>query len=199
MTTRPQPEEDTARQGPSGSTYLDDELDTVLLGGRERVAVEVVDYDPSWPARFEAERNRIVTALGDRARRVEHIGSTAVPGLAAKPIIDVLVEVDDPDDEAGYREPLECAGYQLRVREPGHRMFRTTTRNVHVHLWRAGGPDVERYLTLRDWLRSHPEDRKLYEQVKRSLAGRNWRDMNYYAEAKGPVIAEIMARASADP
>lgn len=178
-------------------SQLDSDLDTVLLGGREPVTILLVDYDPAWPERFAAERARIVAALGSAARRVEHIGSTAVPGLAAKPIVDILVEVADPEDENSFRAALEHAGYELRVREAGHRMFRTPARDVHVHLWRAGRADVADYLLLRDWLRVHADDRLRYERAKRDLAGRSWRDMNYYAEAKGPVIAQIMGRARA--
>ena len=179
---------------PEGS-HLDSDLDTVLIGGREPVTIRVVDYDRAWPERFAAERARIVAALGPSARQVEHIGSTAVPGLAAKPIVDILVEVDDPEAEDSFRAALEQAGYELRVREAGHRMFRTPARDVHVHLWRAGSAEVADYLLLRDWLRAHADDRLSYERAKRELAGRPWPDMNYYAEAKSPVIARIMGRA----
>jgi len=182
---------------PHSSTHLDDELDEVLIGGREPGTVEIVAYDPRWRTRFEAERRRIAAALGPLARRIEHIGSTSVPDLAAKPIVDVLVEVDDPGREEDYAGHLREAGYELRVREPRHRMFRTPARDVHVHVWPAGCREGADYLLLREWLRAHAEDRRLYEGAKRELAGRPWRDMNYYAEAKSPVIAEIMARARA--
>jgi GrpB-like predicted nucleotidyltransferase (UPF0157 family) len=175
--------------------HLDDELDTVLIGGREPVAIELVEYDPAWPARFVEVRARLSDALGPVARRVEHVGSTAVPGLCAKPIIDVLVEVDDPDDDGRFVPAVEGAGFVLRVREPGHRMFRTPSRDVHVHVWRAGGREAADYLILRDWLRSSEVDRALYAASKRALAGRRWPDMSYYAEAKGPVIEEIYERA----
>jgi len=174
---------------------LDAALDEILVGGREPVTIRVVAYDPSWPDRFEAERLRLRSALGGRAGRIEHIGSTAVPGLAAKPIVDILVEMDDTEDETGYRGALEAAGYRIRVREPGHRMFRTPARDVHVHVWPTGSFEVYRHLAFRDWLRAHPDDRRLYERTKQQLASRPWRDMNYYAEAKTPVIEEIMARA----
>ncbi|MDX6619939.1 MAG: hypothetical protein QOK36_2325 [Gaiellales bacterium] len=176
-------------------THLDERLDAVLIGGREPGVVTVADYDPLWPARYEAVRTRIAAALGECARGLEHIGSTAVPGLAAKPIIDVLVEVDDPEDEAGFRPAMEEAGFELRVRERGHRMFRTRARDVHVHLWPAGSVESRDYLLLRDRLRACAEDRRRYERVKRELAERSWPDLNDYAEAKGPLIAEILARA----
>lgn len=89
---------------------------------------------------------------------------------------------------------FEQAGYRLRVREPGHRMFRTPARDVHVHLWPAGSDDEHRHLLFRDWLRAHPADRLEYERAKQALAG-TWPDMNYYAEAKRLVIDRISERA----
>jgi hypothetical protein len=91
-------------------------LDRVLIGGREKRAIVIVDYDPSWPKRFEAQRERIIKALGPALLRIEHIGSTSVPGLAAKPIIDILISVADVELEAAYAQHLEAAGYILRVR-----------------------------------------------------------------------------------
>jgi GrpB-like predicted nucleotidyltransferase (UPF0157 family) len=174
--------------------HLDAELDTVLIGGREPVSVELATYDPRWPRRFDELHARVASALGATALRIEHIGSTAVPGLCAKPIVDILVEVDDPDDDGRVVPPMERAGFVLRVREPGHRMFRTPARDAHVHVWPAGSPEAAAYLTLRDRLRADADDRELYAAAKRALAGR-WPDMNYYAEAKGQVIAEINERA----
>lgn len=170
-------------------------LDQVLVGGRERRRIVIIDYDPAWPARFELERDRVRRALGPVALRIEHIGSTAVPGLGAKPIVDLLVVVEDPDDDATLVPPMEAAGYELRVREPAHRMFRTPERDVHVHFWRNGTPDVERQLRFRDRLRESAEDRRAYEQLKRELASREWADMNHYADAKGELIDAILAGA----
>jgi hypothetical protein len=113
-----------------------------------------------------------------------HFGSTAVPGLAAKPVIDILVTVEDPDDETATVPALTAVGYQLRVREPGHRMFRTSQRNVHVHVWGDADTEVKRHLRFRDRLRHSPDDRRAYEQVKRELAQRDWPDMNCYPDAK---------------
>ena len=115
-----------------------------------------------------------------------------MPGLGAKPIIDVLVTVADPDDEAAFREPLERAGYELRVREPGHRMFRTPAKDVHVHVWADGDPEVDRHLAFRDRLRGSSAERAAYDRLKRELAGRRWDDMNDYADAKGPFIEEVL-------
>ncbi len=168
--------------------------DAALIGGRERRAIEIVAPDPAWPERFAAERARISEALGDRAISIEHVGSTAVPGLAAKPIVDVLVTVADAEDDA-LDAPLVAAGYELRVREAGHRMFRTPARDVHVHVWTAADPEVERMLRFRDRLRASARDRAAYERLKRELAERAWEDMNAYADAKGPLIEQILARA----
>jgi len=168
-------------------------LDRVLIGGRERRQIVLADYDPAWPARFAVERARIAEALGERALRIEHIGSTSVAGLAAKPIVDILVEVAALDDASG----LEQAGYVLRVREDEHRMFRTPERDVHVHVWPSGSPSIATDLAFRDRLRASPEDRAAYEALKRDLATRDWPDVNHYAEAKGPLIREILGRSGA--
>lgn len=169
-----------------------------LIGGVERREIVIVDYDPGWPQVFEAHRTRIADALGEAAVRIEHIGSTSVPGLAAKPIIDVLLVVVDSADEGAYLGALEQAGYELRVREPDfheHRMLRTPAGDVHIHVFSTDSPQIARHLTFRDRLRSHPEDRRRYEQTKRRLASRPWPDMNAYAEAKTEVIESILAAA----
>ncbi len=170
-------------------------LDRVLIGDREPGSVVLVEWDPAWPARFERERTRIYGALGSVARRVEHIGSTSVPGLVAKPIVDMLVTVPDINDEAAFVRRLERAGYVLRVREPGHRMFRTPDLSVHVHVLGDGDQEADHYLALRDRLRSSPEDRVAYARLKRELATRDWPEIGLYADAKGPLIDAILARA----
>ena len=172
---------------------LDEELDRVLIGGREEREVRIEPYTEEWPRRFEEERKRIEGALGGIVRRVEH-AATAVPGLAAKPVVDIMVTVDDPEDDGAFVPPMAGLGYELRVREPGHRMFRTPARDVHVHIWAAGSDDERRHLLFRNWLRSHPEERIAYEATKRALVGR-WRDTNYYARAKGPFIDGVLERA----
>ncbi len=172
---------------------------TELIGGPEKRRIEIVQYDPRWRDRFLLERERIASALGPTAVRIDHIGSTAVPGLAAKPIVDIDVSVVDVEDEATYLPALERAGYRLRVRERDHRMFRTPARDVHVHLCGAGSDWERRQLRFRDRLRSSAEDRALYERVKRRLAARDWPTMNHYADAKSQVIEEILARAQIEP
>jgi len=178
----------------NGADDLDEHLDQVLVGGSEEREVRIEPYTHEWPRRFASERGRIEAALGPIARRIEHIGSTSVPGLAAKPIVDIMVSVEDPDDDPAIVAAMESAGYQLRAREPGHRMFRTPVRDVHVHVWAAGSDEERKDLLFRDWLRSHPADRLEYERTKQSLAGW-WRDTNYYAQAKTPVIERILASA----
>ena len=159
--------------------------------------VVIADYDSAWPSRFADLAARIRSALGAAALAVEHIGSTSVPGLAAKPIIDVLVVVADVHDEPSYVTALEDAGFVLRVREAGHRMFRTPDRDVHIHVYSSGDQAITDYLDLRDWLRVEESDRALYEAVKRDLAQRPWSDMNHYAEAKTSVIQQVLGRARA--
>jgi len=164
-----------------------------LVGGREPGPLTIVDYDPSWPERFERERARIAAALGQAALSIEHIGSTAVPGLAAKPVVDVLVVVPDPED-AALVGSFAAAGYELRVIEPGHRMFRTPARDVHVHVWAEGGAACD-YLRLRDLLRRDAGARREYAELKRSLAPRDWPSMDDYAIAKGPLIRALLGHA----
>ena len=174
---------------------LDRHLDAVLIGGREPFTPVVSDYDPAWPVRFAELEARIRSALGDAALAVEHIGSTSVPQLAAKPIVDVLVVVADVDDEPSYVSALEEAGFVLRVREERHRMFRTPERDVHIHVYSSGDQAIADYLDLRDWLRVDESDRALYAGVKRDLAQRPWTDMNHYADAKTDVIKQVLGRA----
>jgi GrpB-like predicted nucleotidyltransferase (UPF0157 family) len=172
---------------------LDAHLRAVLVHGPQPVTPVLVEHDDGWAVRFAEHRDRIVAALGERARIVEHIGSTAVPGLAAKDVVDILVGVDDPDDEAGYLADLLAAGYQLRVREPGHRALRETTgRRVNVHCYAPDDDEVAKYRLLRGHLRRNPGARREYEATKRALAGREWPDMNHYAEAKGPTIRKLL-------
>jgi GrpB-like predicted nucleotidyltransferase (UPF0157 family) len=166
----------------------------VIFGEPQRGPVTLVEWTPAWAERFERERRHILEAVGAAALAVEHIGSTAVPGLAAKPIVDILLIVPDVEDEAAYLPALERAGYVLRVREDGHRMLRTADLGVHLHVW--ADAEIDRHLRFRDRLRASPEDRAAYEQLKRELAGRDWADVNDYAEAKGPLIEAILARAN---
>ncbi len=179
---------------------IEERIRESIIGEIESPAIVVVDYDPAWPERFRREAAKIRAALGEAALAIEHIGSTAVPGLSAKPIVDVLLVVEDSSNEASYVPALEGAGYVLRVRERDfheHRMLRTAARDVHVHVFSPGSPEIERYLLLRDRLRRDAEDRALYARTKRDLATRDWPSMQHYAEAKTEVIEGIIARAAA--
>ncbi|MGO4104725.1 GrpB family protein [Leifsonia sp. YAF41] len=177
------------------SAEMDARLDEVLIGGREERPIVIVDSDDEWPKRFEQLAYQIKNALGNGALSVEHIGSTAVPGLAAKPIIDMLLIVPDVTDESAYVTPLESKGFFLRVREPRHRMLRTTEKDVHVHVLEPESEEIDDYRDLRDWLRINSADRGLYATTKERLAQQRWSDMNYYADAKSAVVQQILCRA----
>lgn len=163
--------------------------------------IEIVDYNPRWPEFYTREADRIQLALGDRALRIEHTGSTSVPGLAAKPVVDLLLVVSDSSDEWDYLPALERAGYTLRIREPNwhqHRMFKGPATDINLHVFSRGCQEIDRILLFRDRLRSHPGDRDLYARAKRDLAQREWNSVDDYAAAKAAVIAEIMVRGTAE-
>ena len=160
--------------------------------------VLLVEYDLRWPERFARESGRIAGALGDRAIRVEHVGSTSVPGLVAKPVVDILLVVANSADEPSYVPDLEAAGYALRIREPAwheHRLLKREDPAVHLHVFSRGSTEVERLLRFRDHLRTHPVDRELYARTKRELAGRTWKFRQNYADAKSGVVEAILSRA----
>lgn len=157
----------------------------------------IVDYDPQWPKLFAREANRIRSVLGSRVLRIEHAGSTSVPGLAAKPIIDLLLVVADAAKEDAYAPALDAAGYVLRIREPDwyeHRMFKGPDTDINLHVFSSGCPEIDRMLMFRDWLRSNAADRDLYARTKLALARKDWRHVQNYADAKTVVIEEILAR-----
>jgi GrpB-like predicted nucleotidyltransferase (UPF0157 family) len=165
-----------------------------------RARIEIHDYDLEWPRLFEREAARVRSVLGDRVVRLEHAGSTSVPGLPAKPIVDMVLELPDSSDEPAYLPDMEAAGYKLVIREPEwfeHRVFKGPDTNVNLHVFTAGSPEVGRMLRFRDWLRTHPDDLELYVRTKRELAARDWKYVQQYADAKGAVVQEIMARANA--
>ena len=161
--------------------------------------IVIVDYDPGWPALFERAAERIRRALGDRVVQLEHVGSTSVPGLAAKPRIDVLLVVPSSSDEASYVPALAAEGYSLHRREPElyeHRLLKGPDTAINLHVWSRGCVEIERMIRFRDRLRTHAGDRALYERTKRELASRPWERGQQYADAKGPVIEGIIARAT---
>jgi len=162
--------------------------------------VEIHDYDPHWPIQFEKRAGEIAAVFGAAALSIEHVGSTSVPGLAAKPVIDIHLTVRDSADEATYRGPLEKLGYRLVVCEPEwfeHRMFKGAAPETNLHVFSEGCPELERCRIFRDWLRAHAADRELYAATKRSLSRASYAHVQDYADAKTAVVQEIMARALA--
>ena len=177
-----------------------DELERRTIGGPRPLSgrIELRDYDPGWPERYAEHAVRVRATLAERVVRIEHVGSTSVPGISAKPIIDIVLEVPDSAHEAAYVGGLESAGYVLRIREPDwfeHRLFNTAGRDVNLHVFSSGCPETERMVRFRDWLRANAPDRELYVRAKRELAARDWKYMQQYADAKTEVVAEIMTRA----
>jgi GrpB-like predicted nucleotidyltransferase (UPF0157 family) len=184
----------------AGEPTSEEYLSAVTIGDRQphRAPVELAEYDPGWPELYRREEEKIRGALGDRALRVEHSGSTSVPGLAAKPVIDIVLEIADTTDEASYVPALEAAGYALRIREPDwfeHRLFKGVDPTVNLHVFPAGCSEVERMLRFRDHLRTDGADRELYERAKRELAAQTWEHVQHYADAKSEVVEQILDRA----
>ncbi len=180
----------------------DDEIRSAWVREPPRLDGRVIlsEYDAAWPELFEREAARIRAALGDRVVRLEHTGSTSVPGLAAKPIVDMLLVVPDSADEPAYVPALEAAGYVLVIREPDwheHRVFKGPDTNVNMHVFSPGDSEIDRILGFRNWLRTHPEDRERYERTKRDLAAREWKYVQNYADAKTEIVEAIIAKAMA--
>ena len=178
----------------------DEELHEIWVGDVPQLSgpVELVEYDPDWPRLYEREAARIRAALGDAVVQLEHTGSTAVPGLVAKPRIDMLLVVPDSADEPAYVPGLEAAGYTLVIREPEwyeHRIFKGPDTDVNLHVFSPDCTEVERLLLFRERLRRNSEDRELYERAKRALAQREWKFIQHYADAKSEVVEAIIARA----
>jgi GrpB-like predicted nucleotidyltransferase (UPF0157 family) len=191
-------EDPVARQAP----FTEAELRNVTIGELQPLAgpVQLVDYDSRWPALFERASERIRAALGSRVLTLEHVGSTSVLGLAAKPIIDAVLVVADSADEPAYVAAMEAAGYVLRIREEDwyqHRLFKGSDPDLNLHVFSADCPETDRMLLFRDWLRHNAADRRLYERTKRELASRDWKYVQNYADAKSAVVKEILARAHA--
>ena len=187
---------------PTDVASYDKELAKVTIGGARPLskAIEIRDYDPDWPLSYEREEARIRSILGERVIRIVHVGSTSVPGLPAKPVIDIVLEVPDSADESAYVPEMGAAGYDLRIREPEwfeHRMLKGPDKNVNLHVFTEGCVEVDQMLLFRDWLRSNAADRELYATAKRELAARDWKYVQQYADAKTAVVHDIMSRAQA--
>lgn len=162
--------------------------------------IVLVDYNPGWPAMYDAEAAHVRAALGEKAIVLEHIGSTAIPGLIAKPCIDMLLGVADSADEANYVTDLEAEGFVLRLRHPDwneHRVFKSRRTNVNLHVWSADSPEIDRHIVFRDWLRKHDDDRDLYAEAKRKLSRQHFSVMGDYADSKNDVMREIQQRIDA--
>jgi GrpB-like predicted nucleotidyltransferase (UPF0157 family) len=185
---------------PNGRPLSEDEIRASTLGEPQPLCGRILlaDYDPQWPELFARDAGRVQDTLGRRALQIKHVGSTSVPGLAAKPIIDMLLVVSDSADEDAYVPALEGAGYSLRIREPGwyeHRMFKGPDTEINLHAFSAGCLEIDRMLLFRNWLRSNSADRDLYAQTKLTLSQTDWKYTQNYADAKTAVIEEILAHA----
>ena len=181
----------------------EEQMQAAHIGGMRahNAPIQLVEYRAEWPALFIREANRVRATLGARVLMLEHVGSTSVPGLAAKPIIDMILAVADSADEPAYVPAMESAGYVLHIREPEwhqHRLFKGPDTNINLHVYSFGCPEIDKMLMFRDWLRSNDADRELYERTKRDLAQQTWKYVQNYADAKTTVVEEIIARASRD-
>jgi GrpB-like predicted nucleotidyltransferase (UPF0157 family) len=170
------------------------------IGEPQRIdgAIELLPYDDAWPRLYAVEATRVAAVLGNKVLLLEHVGSTSVPGLPAKPIIDMLLVVADSSAEDDYVAPMERAGYVLRIREPDwyeHRLLKGPNANINLHVFSAGCVEIERMLRFRNHLRTDESDRRLYAQTKRELAARRWNYVQEYADAKTEVVEAIIARA----
>ncbi|SDI80040.1 GrpB family protein [Natribacillus halophilus] len=191
----------SSRQNRSNSTSKSDEdLQRITVGERasHNATITLLEYDSSWPKLFEREADRIRSVLGTEVLQLEHVGSTSVPGLCAKPIIDIVLVVTDAADETTYVSVLEKAGYKLRIREPEwfeHRLLKGPDTDINLHVFSKGTSEIKKMVRFRDWLRANEADRDKYAAVKRRLAQREWRHVQDYADAKDTVVQEIMERA----
>lgn len=163
--------------------------------------VVICDYDAAWPLEFRAIGDRLRSALGDVALRIDHIGSTSIPGLAAKPIIDIQVSVERLEPMTDYLVPLESLGLTWRKDNPEKtkRYFRETpgTRRTHIHVRKLGSWHQQYPLLFRDYLRVHTADQLLYATTKRGLAAKFPNDRHAYTDAKDAIFWEIIRRADA--
>jgi GrpB-like predicted nucleotidyltransferase (UPF0157 family) len=182
----------------------DEDLAAIRVGGAvtpHNAKIDLAPYDPTWPAQYEAQAARIRLALGDAALVLEHVGSTSIPGVGAKPILDILLAVADSTDEDAYAPALTAQGYRLHVREPDwheHRLLKGEQPAVNLHVFTIGCDEIGRMLAFRDRCREHPEERLLYAEAKQRLASRTWRHIQHYANAKSEIVEAIIARALRD-
>ena len=160
--------------------------------------IEIAPYDPGWPERFREQAGRLRLALGSVALGIDHVGSTAVPGLPAKPVIDIDVSVRALEPPDSYEVSLTQLGFVLGAVDAEQRFYREPEgepRRTHIHVCEAGGDYERRHLLFRDYLRTHPEVAAEYAAMKRELAEKYRRDRDAYTDAKGPFIREVERRA----
>ena len=179
----------------------DEEMAAIRVSGAvtpHNAQIYLAPYDPTWPAQYAVEAAKIRAALGDGAIALEHVGSTSIPGLSAKPIIDIVLCVADSADEDAYVPALTAQGYRLHLREPDweqHRVMKGDDPMVNLHVFTVGSAELTRMVAFRDRCRTHPEELTLYRETKQALAGQVWRHVQHYANAKGEVVEAIIARA----
>ncbi len=176
-------------------------LREVTIGDRKphNSTIQLAPYNSDWPSQFSRLAGRVRQALGEKVLLLEHVGSTSIEGMPAKPVIDMVLVLADSTDEPYYVPQLEEEGFVLRLRETDwfeHRMFKTPDIEGNLHVFSAGCEEVKRLLTFRDWLRANDDDRMLYENTKRELAARKWKYTQHYADAKTEVVEDILRRAA---
>jgi GrpB-like predicted nucleotidyltransferase (UPF0157 family) len=175
--------------------------DPWVAGAAPAIDIDVTDADPSWPGQYSLLAGRIREALGWRALQLEHVGSTSVPGLPAKPIIDIDLTVADPGREQGYVPALEEIGFRLEIREPwwhGHRLLRADEPACNLHVFGFDSPELVKHRIFRDWLRGNPDERERYAAAKLEAASRAnaaGEHVMQYNARKQQVIREIYHRA----
>ena len=167
-----------------------------LVGTSDPEPITLAKASDDWPRAFEEMRSRLAEVLGDEVR-IEHVGSTSIPGIAAKPIIDIQVSVPDIEDERAFVPGIESLGLALRAREPdlAHLYFRNNPRTVQIHVCQFGSKWERDHLLFRDYMRAHPERARQYEALKWSAADTYRDDRIAYTEAKGPLIEGVLADA----
>ncbi len=176
----------------------DDEINSVRIGPLEvlNAQIHLAPYDPEWPQWYAREEARIRAALGERALLLEHVGSTSIPGLSAKPRIDIILGLADSSDEAAYVPDMEAVGYTLRIREADwhqHRVFKGPDTDINLHVFTVGCSEIQRMMAFRDHLRTNTADRTAYEQRKQELAKQTWKYTQHYADAKSEVVERILS------
>ena len=157
------------------------------------------DYDTAWATEFSHIRTRLLNGLGETALAVEHVGSTAIPGLCAKPVIDVLLVVADSSDEAAYAPQVQECGFHFHHREPDwheQRLFKFKNPSLNLHVFSSGCLEIERMLVFRDFLRSDDQARATYDSKKRELAQKDWARVQEYADAKSDVVEGLLNQAT---